>query len=310
MIRAIRTAQITTTCLALVLLSACARTPQDNKQLDRARSSFETISADPVVNRYSKDELDTARASLASAQQAWLGNADTVDIDHRAYIALTELEIARTLAAARNSEEQIANLKLSQRDAIANLRSAEATAANSAARRAQNEAARLLAETEQLKAEAAARESQLQAQLDELNALKALQAKSTDRGMVLTLGDLLFDVGKATLKPGSISDIDEIATFMLKHPDRSVVIEGHTDDTGDEDFNRELSLNRANAIGGALEARGVDFARIETLGLGEGAPVAGNDTAVGRQLNRRVEIIFPNAGEAMPTTTDSVDNTQ
>jgi len=74
--------------------------------------------------------------------------------------------------------------------------------------------------------------------------------------MVLTLGDLLFDVGKSTLKEGAISNIDEIAAFMLKHQDRTVVIEGHTDNTGDEDFNRELSLNRATVIGGALEVRG------------------------------------------------------
>jgi len=89
-------------------------------------------------------------------------------------------------------------------------------------------------EAEQLKQEAAVRERELQAQLDELNELKELQAKSTDRGMVLTLGDLLFDVGKSTLKEGAISNIDEIAAFMLKHQDRTVVIEGHTDNTGDE----------------------------------------------------------------------------
>ena len=295
-----RAVQITAACLALNILSACAKAPVKNAQLDRARASFESISTDPLVNEYSKDELRIARASLSSAEQAWLANADTVDIDHKAYLTLSNIEIARTLASARSSEEQIASLKLSQRDAVVVLRSAEAAAANSAARQAQNEAARLMAEAEQLKAEAAARENQLQAQLDELNELRELQAKSTERGMVLTLGDLLFDVGKSTLKPGSIGDIDKIATFMLKHPDRAVVIEGHTDDTGDEDFNRELSLNRANAIGGALEARGVDFAQIETRGVGEDVPVASNDTAVGRQLNRRVEIIFLNDGDTVP----------
>lgn len=310
MIRAIRAVQITTAFVALTLLSACAKVPVKNAQLDRARANFESISADPVLNRYSKDELNTAHASLASAEQAWLARADTVDIDHQAYITLVEIEIARTLASARNIEEQIASLQLSQRDAVVSLRSAEAAAANSAARQAQNQAARLMVEADQLKAEAAARENQLQAQLDELNELRELQAKSTDRGMVLTLGDLLFDVGKSTLKPGSIGDIDEIATFMLKHPDRAVVIEGHTDDTGDEDSNRELSLNRAKAIGGALEARGVDFAQIETLGLGEDAPVASNDTAVGRQLNRRVEIIFPSDGDTGLVTGSSTDSEQ
>ena len=304
---AMRTGQLATVYVALTLLSACAQTPVENAQLDRARASFESISADSVVNRYSKEELNIARTSLANAERAWLDNADTADVDHRAYMALTNIEIARTLATARSSEEQIASLTLSQRDAVVRLRSAEAAAANSAAQRAQSEAARLKAEAAQLKAEAAARENQLQAQLDELNELKELQARNTDRGMVLTLGDLLFDVGKSTLKPGSIGDIDQIATFMLKHPDRPVIIEGHTDDTGDEDFNRELSLNRAKAIGGALEARGVGFAQIETRGVGEDAPVASNDTAVGRQLNRRVEIIFPNEEDTVPVTGGSTD---
>ena len=307
MTRAIRAVQITTACVVLMLLSACAKTPVKNAQLDRARASFQSISADPFVSRYSKDELSIARASLADAEQAWLANANTVDVDHRAYIVLVDLEIAQTLATARSREEQIARLQLSQRDAVVSLRSAEAAAANSAARSAQDETARLMAETEQLKAEAAARENQLQAQLDELNELRELQARSTDRGMVLTLGDLLFDVGKSTLKPAAITDINEIAAFMLKHQDRAVVIEGHTDDTGDEDFNRELSLSRAQAIGGALEARGVDFTKIETLGLGEEVPVASNDTDVGRQLNRRVEIIFPNDEEAGIVTGSSVD---
>ena len=210
MTRAIRAVQITTACVVLMLLSACAKTPVKNAQLDRARASFQSISADPFVSRYSKDELSIARASLADAEQAWLGNADTVDVDHRAYIALVDLEIAQTLATARSREEQIARLQLSQRDAVVSLRSAEAAAANSAARSAQDETARLIAETEQLKAEAAARENQLQAQLDELNELRELQARSTDRGMVLTLGDLLFDVGKSTLKPAAITDLSLI----------------------------------------------------------------------------------------------------
>jgi outer membrane protein OmpA-like peptidoglycan-associated protein len=308
MTSATRAVQLAIACASTALLVACTSAPVKNERLELARAGFERLSADVDVNRYSKKELGIARASLTSAEKVWLARADAVEIDHRAYIALSDIEIAKTLAAVRSRETQIANLELSQRDAIVRLRSAQAAAANSAAQQARDEAARLMAETEQLKLEAAERESQLQAQLDELKELRALQARSTDRGMVLTLGDLLFDIGKSTLKPGAISDIDEIATFMQKHPAHSVVIEGHTDDTGDEDSNRELSLSRAKAIGGALEARGVDFTRIETIGVGEDVPVASNDTAVGRQLNRRVEIIFPNNEDTLstgPALTDS-----
>ena len=296
----------------MLALVACAGTPVKNTQLDLARDTLERVSADPEVARYSKDELNIASASFASAEKAWLAKAETAEVEHLSYIALSDAEIAQTLASVRSSEEQIAKLQLSKREAVADLGTAEVAAAQSEVLRAQSEvlrargeAASLAAEAEQLKQEAAVRERELKAQLDELNELKALQAKSTDRGMVLTLGDLLFDVGKSTLKEGAISNIDEIAAFMLKHQDRTVVIEGHTDNTGEEDFNRELSLNRATVIGGALEVRGVDFNRITTTGLGEDVPIASNDTAVGRQLNRRVEIIFSNNEEASLTADDS-----
>lgn len=150
----IHAVQLTTVCIALMLLNACAKPPVKNAQLDLARASFESVSADSDVNRYSRDELDMARTSLASAEKAWRAKANTVDVDHLAYIALTDTEVARVLASARSSDDLIASLQLTQRDAVASLRSAEAAVANSSALRAQNEAARLKAETEQLKLEA------------------------------------------------------------------------------------------------------------------------------------------------------------
>ena len=79
--KAIRAVQLTTGCIALILLSACAKPPVKNVQLDRARASLEGVSADSDVNRYSRDELDIARASLARAESAWRAKADTVDVD-------------------------------------------------------------------------------------------------------------------------------------------------------------------------------------------------------------------------------------
>jgi outer membrane protein OmpA-like peptidoglycan-associated protein len=110
--------------------------------------------------------------------------------------------------------------------------------------------------------------------------------------MVLTLGDVLFDTGRATLKPGADSVMERVAMFMQKNPDTKVVIEGHTDSRGSDEYNHELSKDRAAAVQDALASRGIERNRVEAVGKGEGFPVASNDTSAGRQENRRVEIVF------------------
>jgi outer membrane protein OmpA-like peptidoglycan-associated protein len=127
-----------------------------------------------------------------------------------------------------------------------------------------------------------------------------LQAKQTERGLVLTLGDVLFDTAQSTLKPGAGSTVDRLAQFMRDYPDRQVMIEGHTDARGSDEFNRSLSERRANAVRDALVARSIDGRRIRSVGLGEAYPVAGNDSAGGMQQNRRVEILISDENGAFP----------
>jgi outer membrane protein OmpA-like peptidoglycan-associated protein len=122
--------------------------------------------------------------------------------------------------------------------------------------------------------------------------LSELQAKQTDRGMLLTLGDVLFDTGKATLKPGAHETIGRLADVLKEDPNRTVAIEGHTDSVGSEEMNMALSTQRAEAVERALIGRGVAATQISVEGRGESTPVANNDTAAGRQQNRRVEMIF------------------
>jgi outer membrane protein OmpA-like peptidoglycan-associated protein len=121
--------------------------------------------------------------------------------------------------------------------------------------------------------------------------LADLQARETDRGLVLTLGDVLFDTGQATLKPGAMTTIDRLAQFMGDYPERVVRIEGHTDAMGSDETNQQLSELRALAVRNELLGRGVDAARITTVGYGEARPVASNDTSAGRQQNRRIEVV-------------------
>lgn len=122
--------------------------------------------------------------------------------------------------------------------------------------------------------------------------LTALQAEKTDRGMVMTLGDVLFETGKAELMPGAMNMIVRLAQFMKQYPEKKLQIEGHTDSTGSASFNLRLSEDRANAVRNVLLAESVSSIRIETIGYGMSRPVATNDTVEGRQRNRRVEIVI------------------
>jgi outer membrane protein OmpA-like peptidoglycan-associated protein len=122
-----------------------------------------------------------------------------------------------------------------------------------------------------------------------------VQAKQTERGMVLTLGDVLFDIAQATLKPGAVTVLDRVASFLNENKETKVMIEGHTDSRGSDQYNEELSQRRAQAVADALAFRGIDRSRVEALGRGEALPVASNDTSAGQQQNRRVELVFSDA---------------
>jgi outer membrane protein OmpA-like peptidoglycan-associated protein len=123
----------------------------------------------------------------------------------------------------------------------------------------------------------------------------------------MTLNDVLFDTGRATLKPGADRDLDRLAQALKDNPNTRVLIEGHTDSVGGEDYNQVLSERRAEAVGDALRTRGVPPDRFDVKGLGKAFPVASNDTQAGRQQNRRVEIVFSDASGrfAQGTTTST-----
>ncbi len=127
---------------------------------------------------------------------------------------------------------------------------------------------------------------------EQANVDAQLKAKPTDRGLVLTLGDVLFDTGKAELNPGASRTLDQLARFLSEHPDRRVQIDGFTDSVGSDGFNQELSRRRADAAKSALLTRGIDASRIGATGYGRAFPVASNSESGGRQLNRRVEVVI------------------
>ena len=119
-----------------------------------------------------------------------------------------------------------------------------------------------------------------------------MQARPTDRGLVLTLGDTLFATGRAEIQSGAAANLDRLTAFMAQYPDRTVVIEGFTDSMGSEEMNQSLSQRRADAVKNYLMNQGVGSNRVSSAGRGENSPVADNESAAGRQQNRRVEVII------------------
>lgn len=190
-----------------------------------------------------------------------------------------EAERNTDLLAAREWEIRDAQMEADRiRQEAERLRSQarqQLKAANSKASSASEEAARMRAE------------------------LEALQAKQTDRCMVLTLGDVLFATGQAALQPGAMRVVDQLGTFMGKYPDARIKVEGHTDSMGSDSYNLDLSQRRADAVRAAVTSRGVDGNRIVARGMGESLPVASNDIPAGRQQNRRVEIVFADTANAI-----------
>ncbi|WP_409318928.1 OmpA family protein [Pseudomonas sp. KCJK9016] len=149
-----------------------------------------------------------------------------------------------------------------------------------------------VAEAGLMKIDAERTQVQLDVRTQQLKALQALKAKKTERGDVVTFGDVLFDTGKSDLKYGSQRNVQQLAQYLLDNPERKVRIEGFTDNVGTDAYNQGLSERRAESVAFALSRLGVGPDRLTTTGYGKQFPVADNSSAQSRQFNRRVEVII------------------
>lgn len=255
------------TTVAAVLLAACAAAPVAPEGASKARAKLTQLQSDPNMATRAPLAIKDADAAVTIAEQP---EADESLASHRVFIADRKVETAKAQAETSLWEDQRAALISERETARLDSRTREADGARMAT------------------ADAEAQTAELKRQIE------ALQAKVTDRGVVLTLGDVLFASGKADLKEGAAAHLNQLVAFLREYPSRTVVIEGHTDSVGSEDFNQALSQRRADSVRSYLVRQGIDAARLTTMGAGEGAPVADNEAATGRQQNRRVEVIISN----------------
>lgn len=200
--------------------------------------------------------------------------------------ATSEAERARILADIQAKEAALANAQ-----ADAKTRDAEMARAEAADQAREAERARAEAEDQARDAEKARAELALL-----MKELSELQGQLTDRGIVLTIGDVLFAFDKADLNASAQNSMDKIAEFLRKKQNRNLLVEGHTDSVGSEEYNQGLSEQRAASVKSALVKRGIASERIVTIGYSKKYPLASNDTAAGKQQNRRVEAIILNEG--------------
>jgi outer membrane protein OmpA-like peptidoglycan-associated protein len=287
--------------LALAIaLSACSSAPTTTSLLDQTRGDYMAAQNNPAVAQYAQVEFRQASAALDRANEAAARKDDAAQVDKLAYIAKQRIAVAQEVAKQKSAEQSVADSGR-QRDQIRlEARTAEADQAKRSADQAKADADRAKADADAARMQA---DSQLnatrdaQAKADALAAqLADLQAKQTERGIVITFGDVLFNTDQAVLTEGGQRTVRKLADVLTQNPDRSVMVEGFTDSTGSSAHNLELSQRRAESVRGALMGMGVEGTRVATRGYGEAYPIAGNDTAGNRQLNRRVEIVLSDAG--------------
>lgn len=244
--------------IAALLLVACADAPTKPEGAEATRNKLTQLQSDPQRASLAPVAIKDAEIAVREAETP---REDVELAKHLVLMADRKVDIATAQAQARLLEDQRTSLSEQRETARLDSRTREADRANELA-------------------------GDLQQQIKDLN------AQATERGLVVTLGDVLFETGKSTLKGGAPAHLEKLAAFLNKNVNRSIIVEGHTDSVGSESSNLSLSERRANSVRAYLVSRGVDPARIHASGKSEDMPIADNDSATGRQQNRRVEVII------------------
>jgi OOP family OmpA-OmpF porin len=287
----------------LTVTAACARI-RPSAEVAEARTIYQRMMSAGADRRVEADLLRVSNA-IIDADAAFTARKAQEDVDALGHIALRLAQTAEANNDRLLAERAADSLRMARLERLLTL---------SDAQRGELEAKRQLSEQEmqalrernllaEQRADALRREAEeanrrLNEALAQLRSLVAeiTNLQQTQRGLVISLSGILFDVGKSTLKAGSQASLERIAGVLTQYPQHQILVEGHTDATGGDEFNLQLSRARANSVRSALVAGGVDASKITAEGYGEARPVATNDTREGRQQNRRVEIVIVGAG--------------
>jgi outer membrane protein OmpA-like peptidoglycan-associated protein len=322
--------------LAALSLAGCASAPQSPSGASEVRSKLSALQADTRLAGRAPTAQSEAEQAVALAEQR-LPRNDAIGVQ-RVYLADRKVDIAVARATTAFTEAQREELSARQAQAVLEARTREAGAAQRDADRSRDQAYSARDEAERARqqlgsarddadraqrdaaaaadqsrrdAAAAAEQSRRDAAARDASALETdrlrrqiteLEAERTERGLVLTLGDVLFATGSAELRQGTVANLDRLVAFLTEYPTRNVEIEGHTDAVGDSSYNQGLSERRAASVKMHLVQQGIGSERIATSGKGLSNPRVPNTADGSQPLNRRVEVIILEPGVALPNT--------
>ncbi|OLS63374.1 OmpA family protein [Pseudomonas putida] len=241
-------------------LQGCA-SQRSEVALDQASAAFQSVKDDSNVLRSAPRDVIRAGESLAKAERLATYWGTGSDVRHYAYLSQRYSEIAREHSNLVLNQERQAKLELERQRLQLALREAKLSSVQQQGKWLEEQ-------------------------------IVSLATTDTDRGLVMTLGDVLFDTGEAELKNSASRTVLKLVQFLQLNPKRVVRIEGYTDSTGNPDDNLTLSRDRAQSVADMLVDLGVDEKRIKVIGYGDQYPVEANASERGRAQNRRVEIVF------------------
>jgi outer membrane protein OmpA-like peptidoglycan-associated protein len=244
-----------------------------------------------AVKRMEEERLANERSAAAAREAAAKADADAADARRRQAEQDRQASEQQRLAAVQ--ERQAAEQAKAQADAARAAALAAQQQAQTAQQQAQAEAERAkqaAAEAEAQRGQAENDKAKLRAQLlQQLNMI--LETRDTARGLIVNMSDVLFDTAKFTLRPGAREKLAKVSGILLAYPGLRIQIEGHTDNVGGDEYNQKLSEQRADSVRDYLVGQGVSMNNVSAVGFGKTRPVTANDTATGRQQNRRVELV-------------------
>jgi outer membrane protein OmpA-like peptidoglycan-associated protein len=263
---------------------------QRERAKERETAALERARAEEATRKLAElERLQAETAKIAAERDRALAEAARLAAENQAQQAKVLAEQSARDRAAAEAARQAAEAQAQQAREVAAQAERDRAAAKEVAAQAEHDRAAL--------------REQLRRQLNQV-----LETRESARGLIVNLSDVLFDTGSATLKPGAREKLARVSGILLSHPELTLQVEGHTDSVGDEAYNQRLSESRADSVRSYLIAQGIQTSAVSTKGFGMSQPVASNDTAAGRQQNRRVELVV--AGETIGAgrRTDAASN--